>query len=84
MPVANRLQAVETILDRNSQRADGPSLAEIQHALRLVRSLQRTLIGKHYVKELSLKRFTTTGADPKKRNWRKEQRARAVRENGKL
>ncbi len=84
IPVSNRLQAVETILDSSCQRADGPNVSELRTALKLVRSLQRTLVGRRYVREQSLKRFTTSGADPKKRNWRRHQRERAVRENGRL
>ena len=85
MPVANRLQAVETILDRNVQLKNGPNRHELEEALRLVRSLQRALIGSHYVRERSLKRCNESVARLKKKsNWAKVQRERAIEQNGKL
>jgi len=52
--------------------------------LQLVRSVQRSLYGKHYVRERSLKRYTKSGSDPKKLNWRKWQRERAKQKDGRL
>jgi len=73
MPLANRLQAIETILDSNQQKKE-IDRKELRYALRLVRSVQYSLFGKHYVKELSLTRFIAnpTGKDRAcKQNWYK-------------
>lgn len=85
MPAVNRLQAVETILDRNVQLKDGPKKRELEEALRLTRSLQRTLFGSHYVRERSLKRFSESPETrAKKANWEKVQRERELKQNGDL
>jgi hypothetical protein len=73
---------LETLLDSQSQKH--PEMRELGKALMLTRSIQRTMVGSHYVKEWSLKRFTVSGSDPKKKNWRKHQRERAVKLNGTL
>ena len=80
--VANRLQAIETTLDSLSQR--NPTLRELKEALRLIRSVQRTMVGPRYVRERSLKRYTVSGSDPKKQNWRKWQKERDLKQNGTL
>ncbi len=82
MPLANRLQAIETSLDSLSQKHH--EIRELVSTLRLVRSVQRSLYGKHYVRERSLKRYTRSGSDPKKLNWRKWQRERAKEKDGRL
>lgn len=76
MSLSNRLQVVETILDSNVQKST-INRDQLKFALRIIRSAQRTLYGKHYVEELSLTRYIAdpTGKDrDSKQNWRKWKR----------
>lgn len=83
IPLSNRVQALETILDSLSQCK--PDIRELKKALQLTRSVQRSLFGPRYVTEHSLIRFTQSDARLKKKaNWGKVLRERAIQENGKL
>ncbi len=83
MPLANRLQAVETSLDSLAQKH--PDIRELARTLHYVRSVQRELFGPRYVREHSLLRFNQSEARLKKKsNWAKVERERAIQQNGKL
>jgi hypothetical protein len=83
IPLSNRVQAIETILDSLSQRK--PDMRELKEALQLTRSVQRSLFGPRYVTEHSLIRFSQSDARLKKKaNWGKVRRERAIAQNGRL
>ena len=83
IPVANRLQAIETAIDSLAQKH--PEIPELARTLHYIRSVQRTMVGPRYVKEHSLRRFNESDARLKKKsNWNKVRRERAIEENGKL
>jgi hypothetical protein len=85
MPLANRLQAIETILDSTSQ-SKVIDRRRLKIALKIVRSVQRTLFGPRYVTEWSLLRHFS----PKdynrdsKSNWRLSKRRTALSQNERL
>ena len=55
IPLSNKLQAIETILDSESQKVKSDR-RRLTLALKLTRSVQRQLFGQRYVKEWTLLR----------------------------
>jgi len=85
MPLENRLQALETILDSQSQKKL-IERAKLKTALKLARSIQRSLYGKHYVRERSLRRYLTGNPrdEPSRQNYAKYRRQKLLENTGKL
>jgi len=84
MPLSNKLQAIETILDSEIQSIHGPSITWLRLALRLVRASQRELFGRRYVKERSLRSFFENYRRLSKTNYPKWKRERNLLQNQKI
>jgi len=84
MPLPNKLQAIETILDREIQQKHGPSITSLRLALRIIRAAQRELCGKRYVTERSLRSFAENYNRLSKTNYPKWKRERSLLQNQKL
>jgi len=85
MPLNNKLQAVETILDSESQKSL-PDRRALTLALKIVRAAQRELFGQRYVKEWSLVRHFHRRDYERlsKKNWTKWQKETSKRALAKL
>ena len=84
MSLSNKLQAIETILDRETQTKCGPRLSALRLALRIVRGAQRDLVGRKYVEERSLRFYAQNYQRLSKTNYRKWKRERNLQQNSKL
>ena len=83
IPLSNKLQAIETILDSESQKKQ-MDRSRLISALKMVRSIQRTLVGKRYVTERSLLSFSQDYRRLSKTNYRKWKKLRVLSQNPKL
>ena len=89
MPLANKIQAIETALDSAVQK---PDTRKVALALRLIRQVQRELFGRYYVREKSLRNWSGqyfkngehTDYYKRRKNWEKHQRDRELAKNQKL
>lgn len=90
MPLANKIQAIETALD-SALQGHGDPRPKITLALRLIRIIQEEFYGPHKVNEKSLRNFSSKYLGPngqptfyakKRHNWRAWQRERAAKQNG--
>lgn len=84
MPLSNRLQAVELILDSFTQKH--PEFPMLQKALWQVRAVQKKVNGQRMVKELSLLHHMHKASydGPSQKNWRKRKKELALQHESQM
>jgi hypothetical protein len=83
MTLSNLLQAVETILDSESQKRL-PDQRRLRLALAFTRSVQRTLFGARFVQERTIRRLWASYAYPSMTNYNKWKKQRTLDGNMRL
>jgi len=85
MSLSNKLQAIETVLDSETQKRKSPiDLNRLRFALKIVRSVQRELFGRRFVQERTIRSYAKNYNTPSMKNFRKWKKDRAISQNKKL